>query len=79
MMLIVWFVNLSPRNAVKMASGIEVDTITTLRQLPRNAKFISETSTDARIASRTTPEIAARTNSDWSKSIFRSSPSGATA
>ena len=79
MMLIVWFVNLSPRNAVKIASGIEVDTITTLRQLPRNAKIIRDTSTEARIASRTTPDIAARTNSDWSKSIFRSSPSGATA
>jgi len=64
MMLMVWSVNLSPRNAVKMASGIEVDTITMLRQLPRNTKIMSETRMDARIASRTTPEMAARTKSD---------------
>jgi hypothetical protein len=49
----------------------------TLRQLPRKTRIIAETSTDETTASRSTPEIAARTKRDWSKSILRSIPSGA--
>jgi len=78
-MLMVWSVSLGPTIAEKMASGIDVQTITMLRQLPRNRPTISDTSSDEMIASRTTPLIAPRTNTDWSKSIFRSIPSGAAA
>ena len=64
MMLMLWPVSFSPTSAEKIASGIEVQTITMLRQLPRKSPTISDTSSDEMIASRTTPEIAARTNSD---------------
>ncbi len=70
---------MSPTIAEKIASGIEVQTITMLRQLPRNRPTISDTSSDEMIASRTTPPIAPRTNTDWSKSIFSSRPLGAAA
>ena len=50
-----------------------------LRQLPRNSRIISETRIDEIIASRTTFSTAARTNTDWSKSSFSSSPCGAEA
>ena len=43
MMLMVSPLRFKPMMAVKMASGIEVQTTTTLRQLPRNARIISET------------------------------------
>ena len=39
----------------KIASGIEVQTITMLRQLPRKRAIISDTSTAETIASRSTP------------------------
>ena len=58
---------------------MEVQTITMLRQLPRKRPTISETSSDEMIASRTTPLMAPRTKTDWSKSIFRSRPFGAAA
>ena len=45
--------------AEKMASGIDVHTITMLRQLPRNKTTISDTSSDEMIASRTTPRDGA--------------------
>ena len=63
----------------KIDSGIEVETITVLRQLPRNTRIISDTRIDEMIASRTTFTTAARTNTDWSKSSFSSSPFGAAA
>ena len=40
--------------------------INVLRQLPRNSRIKSPVSAPAIRASRTTPEIAARTNTDWS-------------
>ena len=64
--------------AVKMASGIELATTIMERQLPRKNRIIRETSSEASSASRTTPCTAARTNTDWSKSSFSSSPVGAT-
>ncbi len=64
MMLMVWPVSLSPMTAEKIASGIEVHTMTTDRQLPRNRPIISDTSTDETSASRKTLAIAPRTNSD---------------
>jgi len=49
------------------------------RQLPRKIRIISETRIEERIASCTTFSTAARTNTDWSKSILSSSPFGAAA
>ena len=60
-------------------NGMEIDTITVLRQLPRNSRIISETRIDEITASCTTLLIAERTNTDWSKSSDRSSPFGAAA
>ncbi len=40
---------------VRIASGIEVQTINVLRQLPRNSRIISPVSTAAITASRNTP------------------------
>ena len=57
---------------VKMESGIEMQTITVLRQLPRNSRIIMPVSIAAITPSRTTPLMAARTNSDWSKSCLTS-------
>ena len=59
--------------------GSTSDTITVLRQLPRNTRISSETRIDEMIASRITFCTAARTNTDWSKSSFSSSPFGAAA
>ncbi len=64
MMLMVWPVSFSPTIAEKMASGMEVETMTMLRQLPRKTPTISETSREEMIASRTTPPMAPRTNTD---------------
>jgi hypothetical protein len=58
---------------------MEVQTTITLRQLPRNTRIMRETRSEARMASRITPLMAPRTNSDWSKSTFSSMPCGATA
>ncbi len=63
-MLMVSPLRFNPMMAVKMASGIEVQTTITLRQLPRNAKIINETRIEESTASRTTLMIAARTNTD---------------
>ncbi len=62
-----------------MASGIEVQTMTMLRQLPRKKPIINETSSEEMIASRSTLLIEPRTNNDWSKSMLRSRPCGAAA
>ena len=56
-----------------------VPTSTAPRQLPRKKRIISDTRIEARIASWSTFWTAARTNTDWSKSIFSSIPSGAAA
>ena len=77
--LMVWPVRNSPASPAKIDSGIDSETITVLRQLPRNTRIISETRIDEMIASWTTFSTAPRTNTDWSKSIFSSSPSGAVA
>ena len=50
--------------AQAIASGIDTTAINTLRQLPRNARIMSETSSAETNASRTTLEMAARTNTD---------------
>ena len=42
--------------------------IRVLRQLPRNSRIISPVRAAAMTASRITPEMAARTNTDWSLS-----------
>ncbi len=79
MMLTVLPVSFRPTMAEKIASGIDVQTITMLRQLPRNSPTISDTRIDEMTASRTTPPIAPRTKTDWSKSMFSSRPLGAAA
>ena len=55
-------------------SGIEIVMISVLRQVPRNSRIMSAVSAAAITPSRTTPLIAARTNSDWSPtaSIWKS-------
>ena len=49
---------------VRIDSGIEVATITVLRQLPRKIKIISAVRPAAINASRTTPSMAAFTKID---------------
>ena len=55
---------------VRIDSGMEMQTITVLRQLPRKSRIIRPVSIAAMTPSRTTPLMAARTKSDWSKSCF---------
>ena len=50
----------------RIESGMEMHTITVLRQLPRKTRIIRPVRNAAVMASRTTPLMAARTNSDWS-------------
>ena len=50
--------------------------ISVLRQLPRKIRIISAVRQAAIIASRTTPLIEARTNTDWSASGLISSSGG---
>ena len=52
----------------RIASGIDTAMMTVLRQLPRKMRIMSAVRQAAMIASRTTPSMAARTNSDWSAS-----------
>ena len=63
----------------RWTGGSRSDTTTTLRQLPRKTRIIIETSSDDTTASRSTPDMAALTKTDWSKSILISTPSGAAA
>ncbi len=49
---------------VRIESGIEIHTISVLRQLPRNSRITVPVSSAAISVSRTTPPTAARTNSD---------------
>ena len=62
--LMVWPIKFRMISEVKMDSGIEMQTITVLRQLPRNSRIINPVSTAAVTASFTTPLMDARTNSD---------------
>ena len=57
-------VRCSTMMAAAIESGIEAQAINTLRQLPRNTRIMSDTSTAAISASRTTLVTAARTNRD---------------
>ncbi len=61
---------------LRIDSGIETAMITVLRQLPRNTRIISAVRQAAMSASRSTPEIEARTNTDWSASGLISSSGG---
>jgi hypothetical protein len=62
-----------------MESGIEIAIISVLRQLPKNTRIISAVRSEAMIASRSTPLIAARTNTDWSNRPVIFMPLGAAA
>ena len=68
MMLIVSPSALSTMIDVRIDSGIETAMIIVLRQLPRKIRIISAVRQAAMTASRTTPSIEARTNTDWSAS-----------
>ena len=48
----------------RIDSGIEMAMIRVLRQLPRNSRIMSAVSSAAITASRTTPLMAPRTNTD---------------
>ena len=48
----------------RIDNGIDTAMMKVLRQLPRNSRIMSAVSAAAITASRTTPEMAARTNSD---------------
>ncbi len=49
---------------VRIDSGMEMQTMTVLRQLPRNSRIIRPVRPAAMAPSRNTPLMAARTNSD---------------
>lgn len=66
-----------PITETRMAMGMELQTITMPRQLPRKNRIMSDTSADASRASRSTSWIAARTKTLWSKSSLSSIPCGA--
>ena len=68
MMLIVLSRRLRTIIEVKIESGMEMQTMSVLRQLPMKSRIISAVRSAAMRASRTTPPMAARTKSDWSKS-----------
>jgi len=62
--LIVWPSRLRTQMELRIESGIEVHTMSVLRQLPRNSRMTRPVNTAAISVSRTTPPIAERTNSD---------------
>ena len=64
MMLIVSPSALSTMIEVRIDSGIEIAMMSVLRQLPRKTRIISAVRQAAITASRTTPSIDARTNTD---------------
>ena len=64
MMLIVSPSAPSTMREARIDSGIEVEMMSVLRQLPRNSRIMSAVSPAASTASRTTPLMAARTKSD---------------
>ena len=69
----------SPTMPAKIDSGIEVETIDRVAPASQEHRISAETRIDEMIASRITFCTAARTNTDWSKSSFSSSPLGAAA
>ena len=52
------------QSEVRMESGMEMQTIRVLRQLPRNSRIMRPVRPAAIRASRSTPSIAARTKTD---------------
>ncbi len=64
MMLIVSCNALNAMIDVRIESGMDKAMISVLRQLPRKRRIISAVRAAAMTASRTTPEIAARTKID---------------
>ena len=64
MTLVVWPSRFSRIIETRIDNGIEMQTIRVLRQLPRNNRIIMPVRNAAIVASRTTPLMAARTNSD---------------
>ena len=76
MMLIVSPSALSTMIELRIESGIDTAMISVLRQLPRKSRIISAVRHAAISASRSTPLIDARTNSDWSASGLISSSGG---
>ena len=64
MTLMVWPAKFRTTSEHRMDSGIETHTVSVLRQLPRNSSIIRPVRMMARIASRITPLMAARTKSD---------------
>ena len=76
MMLIVSPSALSTMIELRIDSGIETAMMTVLRQLPRKTRIISAVRQAAITASRSTPSIDARTNTDWSASGLTSSVGG---
>ena len=76
MMLIVLSRRLRTIIEVKIESGMEMQTMSVLRQLPMKSRIISAVRSAAMRASRTTPPMAARTKSDWSKSWVTFSSEG---
>ena len=58
----------------RIESGIEVAMMSVLLQLPRKRRIINAVRHAAISASRITPEIEARTKSDWSARYCTSSP-----
>ena len=76
MMLMVCPIKCSTISDVKMERGIEIATITVVRQLPKKSNNMSAVSPAARSASWITPEMACFTKTDWSASSVTSMPSG---
>ena len=64
--LSVWPHSFSTMIETRIESGIDVTTMSVLRALPRKSRIMRAVSTAAIRPSRSTPPIAARTNSDWS-------------
>jgi hypothetical protein len=79
MMFRVWPVSLRPMRPTRMARGMLVQTMSMLRQEPRNSRIISDTSREDTRASFATSWMAARTKWLWSKSKLSTMPLGAAA
>ena len=60
----VWPSRLSTESDVRIDSGMEMQTMSVLRQLPRNSRIMNPVSVAARRASCTTLSMEARTKTD---------------
>ena len=69
MMLMVSPMKSSTISEARIDSGIETATIRVERQLPRKSRISAAVRPAAISASRNTPEIAARTKTDWSNRL----------